>query len=1246
MTASGVGCHPGSEGGAPSTHSDQVSFLGICKEAIDRALRVFVSSVEVGYKEYRAAAKSAVAALRHTPVLLEEPGYPASPDSSQTACLEEVENSDVVVLLMGARYGNVQESGLSATHEEWNRARSIRRKVLVFMEGVDDREPRQRAFVEQVEDWVDGHFRRSYSSPLELSMRIVAALRRVESEMADEDSRQDPAERLPPTCRRRLEALRRVCPVEARHLVRWFCDPATRTGGDLSFLLGNPPEWLIAGGHLAWEAIGDYMHAYGIPGSDVPRDKAIEAGSPRTYLYLIDRASEAADQEDFERAEALLDQVPPDHPLLAAARSRIEGDAEAVVKAIATVEPIQFDDSDLALSRVMILTWAYGQLEQYNLATAVLQETNKQFPKNAGLLFYQANMVLGMAGQAGWGTAAGRELLTEVVKVAIQSRDCFRSWNGPSFHAVALTTKALHLLEEPHKVINLASPEPEGEATVTEADNPNVQQHLAFAYMVLGRHDEINASQIERITDPFERAYIRGMRARAAGDQAAVSMLRVALSKAKDYPSRRKALWGLAMSGEVDEATLSETTEADAALFRGVAAYHRDDFPEAIKTLRPHRLESNFHATYLAQALEQDGDLDKAVKTLTDAALQLEEMSLLVSAAEILVGHRRFCKAESIVTSALAQNPLQAERHRLKELLVAIAQETEDWPKAESYARAMVQDSLQNERAAWVVVYALYRQGKNQPAWDYLVRFDLMPFNKDTARIAILLCRLVAATTQDTERLLKIAGMYADSEEIVGTVLMTLRSLGDRVRLDEGQSTRLGELIDDFIARYPQSEILRTFSADTPEEVLERMATLQRPIREEVVSLIEKVRHGLLPYGALLWVRDLPYAAALLSIAAGWLTAIPLDATYRERERQAARQAIGGKVAVDTSVVVVGMAAGFDLQGLGKEFEAVLVADELTSDARTTVFWAQEPAGGVLGYDSLFKRPTFTEIDEAQWQARVEKAKAIVETLTNWQQVRSGHLPRPAHPDATQRWKPWDASVRVAASLDGCALWCDDVALRALAEQEGIPTFGTWALLETLSSMSGNAWSASTMDIKMKLLRTQIADVPISLKELKHAARDTEDSHIAVNCFLGRPRIWIEDAQHAVRWCLNRFLELKAGPHQQQVIGLLHAACYGWGTAVPHPYRKGVMGMVLGGAILVISDPALTPHLLMASRYAANELDPRNALDPLEDAVRNMLNHLEATMEQGPAAQTLILLFSEADLPDRQTVASIVLGDR
>ena len=90
---------------------------------------VFVSSVVGGYEKYRKAAKEAVKALDYEPVVMEST-HPASPVSSQEACLTEIGDSDVVVLLLGKRYGTPQESGKSPTHEEWDHARGLGKRVL------------------------------------------------------------------------------------------------------------------------------------------------------------------------------------------------------------------------------------------------------------------------------------------------------------------------------------------------------------------------------------------------------------------------------------------------------------------------------------------------------------------------------------------------------------------------------------------------------------------------------------------------------------------------------------------------------------------------------------------------------------------------------------------------------------------------------------------------------------------------------------------------------------------------------------------------------------------------------------------------------------------------------------------------------------------------------------------------------------------------------------------------------------
>ena len=136
-------------------------------------MKVFVSSLIGGYEEQRAAAQEAIETLGHEVVRAED--FPASAGTPQQACLAAVRDSDLVVLLMGERYGVPQASGLSATHEEYREARE-RKPVLVFVESGVTREPAQQKFLDEVQAWATGHFRASFSSPETLKTTLVRAL--------------------------------------------------------------------------------------------------------------------------------------------------------------------------------------------------------------------------------------------------------------------------------------------------------------------------------------------------------------------------------------------------------------------------------------------------------------------------------------------------------------------------------------------------------------------------------------------------------------------------------------------------------------------------------------------------------------------------------------------------------------------------------------------------------------------------------------------------------------------------------------------------------------------------------------------------------------------------------------------------------------------------------------------------------------------------------------------------------------
>lgn len=137
-------------------------------------MKIFISSLIVGFGPQRQAAKAAVTTLRHDPIMAEDFG--AQPNSPQGACLRELRQSDLVVLVLGESYGAVQAgSGLSATHEEYREARG-RKPVVAFVQQGVSPDPRQAEFITEVQGWEGGLFRGGFETPVDLQSGIIRAL--------------------------------------------------------------------------------------------------------------------------------------------------------------------------------------------------------------------------------------------------------------------------------------------------------------------------------------------------------------------------------------------------------------------------------------------------------------------------------------------------------------------------------------------------------------------------------------------------------------------------------------------------------------------------------------------------------------------------------------------------------------------------------------------------------------------------------------------------------------------------------------------------------------------------------------------------------------------------------------------------------------------------------------------------------------------------------------------------------------
>lgn len=137
-------------------------------------MRVFVSSVIKGFESYRAAARRGVLLVGMDPVMAED--FPALPVSPQSACLDGVRSSDVYLGVLTTRYGDVGDSGISPTEEEFEEATRLGLPRLILRVR-EELERRQAEFLERLAGrWGDGLLYGRFSSEDELKDEVVRAI--------------------------------------------------------------------------------------------------------------------------------------------------------------------------------------------------------------------------------------------------------------------------------------------------------------------------------------------------------------------------------------------------------------------------------------------------------------------------------------------------------------------------------------------------------------------------------------------------------------------------------------------------------------------------------------------------------------------------------------------------------------------------------------------------------------------------------------------------------------------------------------------------------------------------------------------------------------------------------------------------------------------------------------------------------------------------------------------------------------
>ena len=1051
--------------------------------------------------------------------------------------------------------------------------------------------------------------------------------------------------RLPPGCVTYLESLRQSSEEAAEGVQRLLEQPASLVPGVLAHQVEDPPEWMMEAGHLAWEAIAAFLHGHELPGGDAARRAAVRLGSPRSDLYRLKDARLTALDGNVDHAEMLLREAAPDHPLHEATRALVAGDARTAVTAIRDSRACESLDPNVALSGLLILAQALHDLGQLDEARLVLEDASRRFPDHGSLYLHQARLCIELAGQRRSEGIAQSGLLESAVKLGLEARDRYRRWGGPSAAAVVVATEALLMLDESKKVCDLATPGPEGQATQEEAADADVVTHRAHALLMLERHDELDGLDWDLI-DASDGALMVAHQARGLGDPDAAELMRRAFDEANNDSQRLMALHGLALFGEVDEAALERIDGAEdhhKALIRAVAFFHREDYGGVVQLLARHGLATSMHAQILARARHNLGETDDAIETLMQAFERLGDASLRLDAVEILKEAKKLQDAEALALHALAGPMPRSDRRRLLCLLVDIVQGRGDWPALEQHARKLLEEFPDETMATWAIVHSQLSRGDGLAAWRVIAEHDAKPFDKDTSLLFIR-AYLAAEPASGAERLLDIAGEFAHDEEVAGGALMALMLRADGTRMTEAERSRLAAAFNSHFERFDEGQILRRFEFATVEDAIETMESLTPAPSLEQLQVLSLVRLGQAPYMLLRGLRMLPYAELLVALAAGHLTAVTSDDEERERERDAARSALGGVVAADTSVAAVAIHAGISIDESAAAFKRVLIADDLVVDARSAVASTSLPVAAWAFNDPVAGGLRLTDIQEQHARLR-EKVARVAAILQRWRRVPSGGLAargddETAEPEAAGQ-SPWDASLRVASNRQ-CALWCDDIALRRCARSEGIPAFGTYALWEVLTSRADTSLSLTLADLKASLLREGIADVPLTRDELT-AIADADSTGRAAFNFLARPASW-HHPPSTFLWYSDRLDQSAASEDAAVMCRLLRAASSGFGTSVDPSIRRKVLSGLLAIAVLGAQDLEVVPALVLASRYACWEIEPSGDLDVLSDTAAALYDAYMAELSPAQAAQAVIVRFRECEDQDRRTVTSAVLS--
>ncbi|WP_159104186.1 hypothetical protein [Streptomyces sp. CdTB01] len=1023
-------------------------------------------------------------------------------------------------------------------------------------------------------------------------------------------------------------------------VVSIISEASIERGEILSSWSTAPPTWLS---EAPWKA---YAYLANLS-SDYEQHKAsfhfamraVEEGAhPRGYW--VARAVMQMRAYDEEGAKRLCAESSETHPLLETQRAIFSEDPDAMIEHLDNWNTDSPQDSAIK-AQLRALAWntkgdlskAIGLLEEEFASTSA-----------AGVGELAARLLLMRA--TGRHTETRLRDAQKSLSLSLQARNSRRQWHGDSVSPLIIAIQAAIISGDAEKAWHLTQPMPEGDATPSESSDTEVISASTLVAAITGRF-EAAERLLGGASQGFEAAHVKALIAEAKSEDVTrnpeVQALWQAAWDAAEYDQDRLlAAMGIAEAGgtlpdlSALENSNSEAVQEIRDISRALASPG-----DATVSLRANAHKSRIVTVKLAQRLYSHGDVTGAADALLAGSVRWRDAQLAAMAAVRYQEAGLPEKAREAAQSALSQGGTEwAGAGRMYGLLIEVESANGNVDAAASAARNLLSLDENDEDARWALVRCLMLRSDMDAAWHALQHRGepVYPRNQNEAIIWINLNARFSVDPRLAGKALQLMKRWPDDERLLGVFIgvMLTGFKREEVRVSDSDSEMLQSALDNFLTRFPESNVFGAVEIQDASNPLASLADRMRDEHERLREVRKMASSGVLPIGLIGEAVGRSYTETSLLQATGFV--------YAQFDPDP-----GGDNSLSDGLperVVLDVTAAHTLALLDE-----VTADQLVGrivDLVTTDAFYRDSMGA---YEALSLQSEMTLLwneDTGAPSVHLRSAEDMDRLIRDAQRIfqivgSSRRIPwlelRNFSELSGKTAAEWLTGLDCAKSQQA-AFWSDDRVLRSVGREKGVQCFSTLDLVRFLQRAKMIKLEEKEA-IEGLLIRHHYVDIPFSARTFELAAAGDGWRARGATYSLTRPQFWRQP--EAVIGAVLHAIEQVWRVDPSEITGWISSAGIGLVRVAGDAEAASRNLAVFLRKIIARSwlETSTVPYVLKGIRGALEEVP--GASDPIQTVFGEVYGALVGRFGHVTAANYLMGLFAIADSDDKAIASRVVL---